>query len=174
MNAFADHFLTDLFAAGHVRTPRRALWKTPYTVAGETGLLTRAAHNEDNRYGLHVSNARGDHWVAFGDGKELDDVNAQNFTLAIAAVQASADEVYQAFASGVATAPSPAAALEYVPKLDFAAKPTPGGPDSPHCFGRMPKTTCTGGEAVRGSGRTSSATTTSSRSRTPRWSRSSS
>lgn len=125
-NAFADHFLTDLFAAGHVRTPRRALWATPQTIAGETGLLARAAHNEENEDGLHVENARGDRWVAYGDGKELDDVNAANLALAIAAVQASADEVYQAYVTGESTLPHPAA-LQYTPKLDFAAKPTPGG-----------------------------------------------
>lgn len=134
MNAFADHFLTDLFAAGHVRTPRRALWEIPQTVAGETGLLTRAAHNEDNHDGLHFSNARGEKWTAYGDGKELDEVNAQNLALAIAAVQASAHEVFAAYDSGVATVPSPAAALQYIPKLDFSAKPAPGGPDHAPLF----------------------------------------
>jgi hypothetical protein len=132
-NAFADHFLTDLFAAGHVRTPRRALWATPQTIAGETGLLARAAHDEENHDGLHVANARGDQWVAYGDGKELDDVNATNLALATAATQASADEVYQAFVSGVASVPSPAA-LQYIPKLDFSAKPTPGGPNHAPLF----------------------------------------
>ncbi len=126
INAFADHFLTDLFAAGHLRTPRRALWSTPQTIAGETGLLARAAHNEDNHDGLHVENARGDQWTAYGDGKELDDVNAANRALAVAAVQASADEVYRAFVTGEASVPAPAA-LQYIPKLDFTARPVPGG-----------------------------------------------
>ncbi len=125
-NAFADHFLTDLFAAGHVRTPRRALWSTPQTIVGETGLLARAAHNEENHDGLHVTNARGDTWVAYGDGKELDDVNAANLAMAVAAVQASADEVYQAFVTGSAAIPQPAA-LQYIPLLDFTARPAPGG-----------------------------------------------
>ena len=133
-NAFADHFLTDLFAGGHVRTPRRALWVTPQTIAGETGLLARAAHNEENEDGLHVQNARGDQWIAYGDGKELDDVNRPNFAKAIAAVQASADEVYQAFVTGVGTAPSPPSALQYIPTLDFTARPTPGGPNHAPLF----------------------------------------
>ena len=132
-NAFADHFLTDLFAAGHVRTPRRALWSTPGTIAGETGLLTRAAHNEENHDGLHVQNSRGEHWVAYGDGKELDDVNVANLAMAIAAVQASADEVYQAFLTGVAAVSHPAA-LQYIPTLDFVARPTPGGPNRAPLF----------------------------------------
>lgn len=128
-NAFADHFLTDLFAAGHTRTPRRGLWATPQTIAGETGLLARAAHNEDNSNGLHVENAKGDHWVAYGDGKELDSVNAANFAMAVAAAQASADEVYRAFVTGSATPGGSAAALQYVPTLDFSPKPAPGGPN---------------------------------------------
>jgi hypothetical protein len=134
MNAFADHFLTDLFAGGHVRTPRRALWATPQTIAGETGLLARAEHNEENSDGLHVQNARGESWVAYGDGKELDDVNAPNFAMAIAAAQASADEVYQAYTTGVGTMPDQPAALQYTPTLDFSAKPTPGGPNRAALF----------------------------------------
>ncbi len=133
INAFADHFLTDLFAAGHVRTPRRPLWATPGTIASETGILTRAAHNEENHDGLHVRNARGEEWVAYGDGKELDTVNAANLAMAVAAVQASADEVYQAFVTGAADAPEPAA-LQYTPTLDVAARPTPGGPNRAPLF----------------------------------------
>jgi hypothetical protein len=133
MNAFADHYLTDLFAAGHLRTPRRALWATPLTVAGETGLLARAAHDEENHDGLHVQNARGDQWVAYGDKKELDDVNAANFAMAVAAVQASADEVYQAFVTGQAAAGTPAA-LQFVPRFDMTARPEPGGPNRAPLF----------------------------------------
>ena len=100
----------------------------------KTGLLARAAHNEDNHDGLYVDNARGDHWLAYGDGKELDDVNAANLSTAVAAVQASADEVYQAFVIGVATVPSPAAGLQYVPGLNFSEMPTPGGPNHAPLF----------------------------------------
>ncbi|WP_141841926.1 hypothetical protein [Humibacillus xanthopallidus] len=139
INAFADHFLTDLFAAGHTRTPRRALWATPQTIAGETGLLARAAHNEDNSNGLHVQNARGDTWAAYGDGKELDSVNAANFAMAVAATQASADEVYRAFVTGSVAPGASAAALQYVPTLDFSAKPVPGGPNYAPLFWADPE-----------------------------------
>ena len=114
-NAFADHFLTDLFAAGHLRTPRRGLYNLPGTFPTETGLLAKAMHDEDNLNGLNVSNNRGDEWKAFGDGKELDDENKRNFDLAVEAVQASADEVYEAFNYGIALFPAPAA-LEIAPK----------------------------------------------------------
>jgi hypothetical protein len=136
-NAFADHFLTDLFAAGHVRTPRRALYEISLTTAGETGLVAREMHDEDNSDGLHVSNARGHQWLAFGDGKEFDDVNIENFQLAIAAVQASADEIGQMARTG--QSPSSPAALQITPRIDFSAKPAPGGPNDAPLFWADPK-----------------------------------
>jgi hypothetical protein len=133
-NAFADHFLSDLFAAGHIRTPRRPLYEISGTIAGETGMIARAMHNEDNKDGLHVRNARGDRWVAYGDGFVLDDASRDNRVMAIAAVQASADEVYRAAATGQAAVAQPAA-LQLTPVLeDFVAKPGPGGPDHPPLF----------------------------------------
>jgi hypothetical protein len=48
-NAFADHFLSDLFAAGHYRTPRRALFeaknmKKMKMAEGLSGLLALCMH----------------------------------------------------------------------------------------------------------------------------------
>ena len=62
-NAFADHFLTDAFAAGHMRTPRE-----PSDGATE-GLHARVMHNEENTQGLWVRNGQGLVWHAFGDDK---------------------------------------------------------------------------------------------------------
>ena len=31
-------------------------------------LLAKYMHDEDNRFGLRVTNARGDKWIAYGDG----------------------------------------------------------------------------------------------------------
>ncbi len=60
-NAFADHFLTDAFASGHLRVPRDAL-------VGLTGALpTRKMHDEENVYGLWVQSASGFVWRAYGD-----------------------------------------------------------------------------------------------------------
>lgn len=65
MNAFADHFLEDRFASGHLRTPRRHLM-------GGTGknLCAKMMHDEDNNSGLSVrSPDRSDEWKVYGDGQ---------------------------------------------------------------------------------------------------------
>ncbi|HEY1014700.1 MAG TPA: hypothetical protein VGE07_18460 [Herpetosiphonaceae bacterium] len=118
MNAFADHFLTDLFAAGHLRTPRKDLYNaiTP-SVLGS--YLSRYMHDEDNYFGLFVRNRLGESWVSFGDKMYFETVNAANLRMARRAVQASADEVYAAFRHG--KRPQEAAALNLIPKLDDVA-----------------------------------------------------
>jgi hypothetical protein len=137
INAFGDHFLSDLFAAGHVRTPRRALYEMSTTIAAESGLLARIMHNEDNRRGVHVSNGS-DTWTAYGDGWELDTINTDNWQLALRALEASASEVY-AVASGGAL-PSTFTALHLTPALEFlAARPQSGGPNDAPLFWADPK-----------------------------------
>lgn len=133
-NAFADHFLTDLFSSGHLRTPRRSLYDISLTDARETGLLARVMHNEDNVEGLQVTNARGESWTAYGDGMELDSPPSdENRRRAIAAVQASADEVYEAFSTGVV--PRHFRALDETPTLaPFKPKPVPGSPNHAALF----------------------------------------
>ena len=68
-NAFGDHFLSDLFSSGHMRTPRADLMKTfstsefvvtsdllSYVTDGDTvdlaSVLSGIQHDEDGRYGL--------------------------------------------------------------------------------------------------------------------------
>ena len=132
INAFGDHFLTDLFAAGHVRTPRRPLYEISTTTPGESGLLARVMHNEDNKRGLTVSNGT-DTWLAYGDGWELDTINGANWAVAVRAVQASADEVIQVARDGAL--PTMHGALLVAPEpADFAAKPVAGGPNDAALF----------------------------------------
>lgn len=58
--AYGMHFLTDAFAAGHMRTPRRAL--------GRSGsLLSGVMHDLENDLGLTVQNGFNQRWRAFGD-----------------------------------------------------------------------------------------------------------
>ena len=78
------------------RTPRRELAKkvTP-TIVGDW--LSRCMHDEDNKYGLRVTNKKGDKWIAYGDGMLLDDESEGNYRIAVAAVQSSVDHVYEAF-----------------------------------------------------------------------------
>jgi hypothetical protein len=118
MNAFADHFLTDLFSSGHLRTPRKELYDncTIHTVGS---LLSRCMHDEDSHWGLTVHNANGETWVAYGDKKLLDEGDETNLKRVEAAVQASADEVWQAYDSqGV---PATMGALALTPDLSRAA-----------------------------------------------------
>lgn len=101
MNAFADHFLTDLFSAGHLRVPRKELYDALSGI-GDLGLafsgpLVRGMHNEDGWNGLTVRNGAGVEWVAFGDTRLLDSVSAKNRAQVVQAVQASVDDVWAAF-----------------------------------------------------------------------------
>lgn len=63
MNAFADHFLEDSFAAGHIRTPRRLL----HDSVSISDFCAQYMHNEDNAIGLNVTNPNGASWTAYGD-----------------------------------------------------------------------------------------------------------
>ena len=131
MNAFADHFLGDCFASGHIRTPRKKLHGSSKdvqealdfilgVVAGKikidgaggakivvaTGavapdLCSKFMHDEDNALGLWVTNARGDRWKAYGDKKLFEKDNAQNAAFMQQALQASVDEVYQAYVTKI-------------------------------------------------------------------------
>ena len=135
MNAFADHFLTDLFSAGHLRVPRKEMFDRlvaplaidPVGVMKDTqmviaGVLARAMHNEDSSNGLMVTNANGDYWRAYGDKRLLDGVSQANREMAWRAAQASADDIDAAFTSGHATGES---ALKFIPDLADVARLIP-------------------------------------------------
>ncbi|CAH3167314.1 unnamed protein product [Porites lobata] len=96
MEAFACHFLTDSFASGHIRTPRVEMGKA--TTLGKDGhLLCKYMHDEDNKYGLRVTNLRGDKWITYGDGMLLKEKSKDNLNVAAEAVQKSVDQVYEAY-----------------------------------------------------------------------------
>ena len=98
INAFADHFRTDLFAAGHMRTPRRALDNSATTMPKVLpGLLSKVMHDEDNKFGISVENSMGDVWVAYGDGRYRDPPNAANGRAMRLAILASMNDVWTAY-----------------------------------------------------------------------------
>ncbi len=115
LDAFAAHFLTDRFAAGHLRVPRTELpdHVTPSAVGS---LLGGYMHAEENQNGLHVHNKRGDSWIAFGDHRFFDTENAQNRAIMREALVASTNEIYQAFLAR--QMPIKYQALELVPEPD--------------------------------------------------------
>ncbi len=99
MNAFACHFLSDRYASGHMRTPRNELAHevTPKVVGD---LLSGIMHDEENQYGLHVHNARGDHWIAYGDKSLFSPKSDENRAFQLEALQRSADQIYYAYQNG--------------------------------------------------------------------------
>jgi len=86
-NAFADHFLTDGFAAGHVRVPRAEIraWGERRGYSEKlVGALSKLLHDQDGHVsslhsaeeagreqtdGLRVTNAAGASWFTFCDGQ---------------------------------------------------------------------------------------------------------
>ncbi|RON37677.1 phospholipase [Pseudomonas frederiksbergensis] len=116
MNAFADHYLTDLFSAGHLRVPRKAM-AAAVTPSDLGSLITRFMHDEDSKFGLNVRNGNGEQWRAYGDKRYFDAIDSANRLHVNAAVQASADEVFAAYLSGTVPAPSSFAALKQLPDL---------------------------------------------------------
>lgn len=122
MNAFSDHYLTDLFAGGHLRVPRVEIVEhTAGMIESKTaGGCANWMHDEDCRWGLIVQNRRGDSWRAYGDKRWGDTVNRRNRDLSTAAVQCSADEVYAAW-TGARLDPSRYGALDFVPALGTAS-----------------------------------------------------
>lgn len=91
-NAFADHFLSDGFAAGHVRVPRAQSLKWQQEKGyGQRAIsaLAKVLHDGDHPAevdgGLPVTNARGDIWKTLGDGSlyGTDDTAARMVTEAL-------------------------------------------------------------------------------------------
>lgn len=101
-NAFACHFLSDRFAAGHLRNPYRALYQTrPIPILG--ALSGNLMHNEDNRLGVIVTNHSGRYWKAYGDNYYFSPQNKTSRHILQKVLQLSADEITRAFQTGVNT-----------------------------------------------------------------------
>lgn len=114
MEAFAAHYLSDHFAAGHLRTPRGDL-KNKVTPAVLGSLLSNYMHNEENKYGLHVHNALGDQWIIYGDFSYFNPLNQLNRQMLLKTLQQSADELFDAYNSGAM--PEQSHVLEMLPDV---------------------------------------------------------
>jgi len=121
MEAFCAHFLSDLFSAGHLRTPRKALH---HNIDPFPDLLSQMMHDEDSYNGLmgsstYASSQSVTAWPLFGDKRMLDADNATNLAFAQAALQVSANEIYHALMNPTATIdPLAFAALSLIPMLN--------------------------------------------------------
>jgi hypothetical protein len=116
--AYAQHWLTDLFSAGHLRTPRRILHQSFEHISNPwpADLCSKEMHDEDSDNGLWVTNALGESWAVYGD-KELSlQKSYQNVDKAVEAAQLGVDEVWAAFHDGSAEIAQPYKALQKVHK----------------------------------------------------------
>ncbi|KAH0168739.1 hypothetical protein KCU67_g3353, partial [Aureobasidium melanogenum] len=109
--AFAAHYLTDLFSAGHIRAPRRHLHSPSILVMDaavardkklhrpETpiwDLQQRYMHDDDSATGILVSNQLGHQWIMYGDKQFFEPKNIINRARATHALQLSVKELYSA------------------------------------------------------------------------------
>ena len=110
-NAFADHFLTDSFASGHIRNPRQQTmeWAESRGLPIRTAAaLNKVLHDRDGEmrqsgeHGLPVRNARGDEWFARCDAQLFFKNNLDTPAVAMVteAVELSLDEIFSAYDSG--------------------------------------------------------------------------
>lgn len=99
-NAFANHYLSDAFASGHMRTPRYLIDKQLFLPKALKLLVANLMHDEDNREGLYVHNRRGYSWKAYGDGMLQEAYAADHRRLVIQAMQESADAIFKTFHTG--------------------------------------------------------------------------
>jgi hypothetical protein len=103
MNACASHYLSDAFAAGHIRTPARELFykgddtHSSNLLDKDSGLLAMNMHDYDNRVGLKVANKRGEMWTSFGDSCYDIPESKENNDRQIKAHELSAREVFLAY-----------------------------------------------------------------------------
>jgi hypothetical protein len=114
-HGFADHFLTDGFAAGHVRTPAAQIRQWAQDNGKDTrfaGALVKLIHDQDghirelhseadhskHKGGLHVTNAQGAEWRARCDGQLfLTGTKDPAVEHAVEAVAASVEELLRVY-----------------------------------------------------------------------------
>jgi hypothetical protein len=103
VDAFGCHFLTDLFASGHVRVPRRVLGERYGILRGALYMSLRM-HNEDNEAGLWCETAASRQggsprqvWRAYGDGMLASAAAACHRAVVKEAVRRSAEEVFRVY-----------------------------------------------------------------------------
>ncbi|KAI9715405.1 MAG: hypothetical protein M1828_000865 [Chrysothrix sp. TS-e1954] len=117
MDAFADHYLEDSFAPGHIRTPRRVLHGK---VRVDKDLCSWFMHDEDNALGIHVENRDGKKWTIYGDKKLLDECSQEHRALCNVALMASTEEIHNAWTSGVVPDANTFAAWKFMPIINSA------------------------------------------------------
>ncbi|MCJ1385455.1 hypothetical protein MMC17_008578 [Xylographa soralifera] len=123
LEGYAQHFLTDLSSAGHVRTLRRILHSTyldPINVQpGDK--CNRMQHDEDSANGLWVTNKLGQSWAVYGDKQLVQGRSGKNFQYAVEASQLGVGEIWETYESGLMPNVSSYRALKKAPVFDIFA-----------------------------------------------------
>lgn len=96
IEAFAQHFLTDTFASGHIRVPLKSIRRFALFEKNAL-LLTKFMHDEDTKFGVNLYNLNGDHWRAYGDSYYNDARNKKNITQLQKTQQLAIKQVYDAY-----------------------------------------------------------------------------
>jgi hypothetical protein len=147
-NAFADHYLSDMFSAGHLRIPRSQIdsyverHQEFANLTAEqkrekgsaiSGALTQYLHNLDGvNSGIQVRNSRGDKFVIRSDKQlfskpnsaELSGQVAQNSNakMPIEALYLSIKDVFDVFEHGPSVQQGAYSALTLAPMVDFSVE----------------------------------------------------
>ncbi|XP_028411157.1 uncharacterized protein LOC114533763 [Dendronephthya gigantea] len=119
LDAFAAHFLTDSFSAGHIRTPRVEL-HNKVIIQNIGDYLSKFMHDEDCKYGLRVKNKKGKEWISYGDKYLMANGNKENLGIVNQAIQKSVLQVYEAF-KNPASVINPNEVIDFVPFVNPAA-----------------------------------------------------
>lgn len=138
--AFGCHFLTDLFASGHIRVPRRVLGERHGVLQGSLSMAAKM-HGEDNELGLWCARRVGRPgearvvWRVYGDGAMRTPAAAVHLGQVQEAVRRSVAEVFAVYAAAsVRNAPA-GEVLAAIPPADRAEARLP----VPLPAGEMPR-----------------------------------
>jgi hypothetical protein len=111
LSAAAAHQYTDLFAAGHIRSPVEAVTKQCGSLIAAH--LCMGVHNEDGDRGLFVKNDAGNEWKTYGDSHLYEPLAADTLKYASKGLKVHIMSVFEAFQN--AAAPSGFPAMKYLP-----------------------------------------------------------
>ena len=111
LEAFALHYLTDLFSTGHLRESRRILHKmylhesnppdSPDLKFYPADQCAQRQHDEDCANGLWVRNQLGEAWPAYGDKQLFTGKSAKNLEQAVSASQSGIEEIWDTYRNGI-------------------------------------------------------------------------
>lgn len=117
--AYSHHFLTDLFASGHLRTPRRAIINACYyTPSDVSSFLAKVMHDQDNASGVWMTNYKGERWKTYGDNQLFIKDNNSSLNKAISVMQQSADQIFQVYNNTTSVDEAFNIAIQELPDLE--------------------------------------------------------